>query len=71
MGDDSLLRLGTGSKQKFVQATITSQISNLAVENACDKQLTKVLLQSCGVPVPKGATASSVACLYFAINYFV
>lgn len=59
IGTDSMLRLGTGFKQKFVQATITSQTSQLAVENACDKQATKFILESCGVPVPKGEVVSS------------
>ncbi|RDU38346.1 cyanophycin synthetase [Neobacillus piezotolerans] len=59
VGKDSLLRLGTGSKQKFVQATITSQTSFMAVENSCDKQMTKTLLAGAGIPVPEGETASS------------
>lgn len=60
VGEDSLLRLGTGSRQKFVQATITSQTSNLAVENSCDKQLTKEILKSCGLPVPDGEVVSTM-----------
>ncbi|WP_409252954.1 cyanophycin synthetase [Bacillus sp. SCS-153A] len=59
VGKNSLLRLGTGSKQKYVQATITSQTSHLAVENACDKEAAKQILQQAGLPVPKGETASS------------
>lgn len=59
VGEQSMLRLGTGSKQKFVQATITSQTSYLAVENSCDKQATKNLLSAAGVPVPKGEVAAS------------
>lgn len=60
VGSDSMVRLGTGKKQKFVQATITSQTSYLAVENSCDKQTTKTILASVGVPVPEGDTASSI-----------
>ncbi|WP_059173763.1 cyanophycin synthetase [Bacillus sp. FJAT-27445] len=59
VGHDSLVRLGTGSKQKYVQATITSQTSYMAVENACDKQVTKTILAGAGVPVPEGETAAS------------
>ncbi|TCN27752.1 cyanophycin synthetase [Mesobacillus foraminis] len=59
IGTNSLLRLGTGSRQKFVQATITSQTSCMAVENSCDKQATKDILNSCGLPVPIGEVASS------------
>ncbi|WP_057912332.1 cyanophycin synthetase [Peribacillus muralis] len=60
IGDDSLLRLGTGSRQKYVQATISSQTSNIAVENACDKSLTKSILKGCGLPVPDGEIAHSI-----------
>ncbi|PLT34427.1 cyanophycin synthetase [Bacillus sp. V5-8f] len=60
IGEDSLLRLGTGSRQKFVQATITSQTSSLGVENSCDKQLTKEILRSCSLPVPEGEVVSTM-----------
>ncbi|SEN33822.1 cyanophycin synthetase [Mesobacillus persicus] len=59
VGLNSQLRLGTGSKQKWVQATITSQTSCMGVETACDKQATKELLNSCGLPVPKGDVVTS------------
>ncbi|MFC0189539.1 cyanophycin synthetase [Fictibacillus aquaticus] len=54
VGTDSFLRIGTGSKQKYVQATISSQTSYMAVENACDKDMTKQLLAGAGIPVPAG-----------------
>lgn len=54
IGPDSLLRLGTGARQKRVQATITSQTSHLAVEASCDKEMTKHLLEEAGLPVPRG-----------------
>lgn len=60
VGEDSLLRLGTGVKQKFAQATTTSQTSVIAVENACDKQVTKNLLKSAGLPVPSGGAVNSL-----------
>ncbi|WHY98923.1 cyanophycin synthetase [Peribacillus simplex] len=60
MGDESLLRLGTGTRQKYVQATISSQTSNIAVENSCDKSLTKSILRGCGLPVPEGEVAHSI-----------
>jgi cyanophycin synthetase len=59
IGQNSLVRLGTGIKQKYVQATISSQTSYLAVENSCDKQATKDLLSAAGLPVPKGEVVSS------------
>lgn len=54
IGTNSYLRLGTGKKQKSVQATISSQTSYLAVENSCDKDRTKTLLKGAGLPVPIG-----------------
>jgi cyanophycin synthetase len=60
MNSNSLLRIGTGSKQKSVQATITSQTSCIAVETACDKQATKDVLESCGLPVPTGEVVRSL-----------
>lgn len=59
IGSQSMLRLGTGSRQKYVQATITSQTTYLAVENSCDKQMTKTMLDAIGVPVPKGEVVTS------------
>jgi len=60
VGEESFLRLGTGSRQKHVQATITSQTSFLAVENSCDKQMTKELLANAGLPVPEGRVCRTV-----------
>ena len=60
IGENSLVRIGTGARQKFVQATITSQTSNLAVENSCDKSMTKSILRGCGLPVPDGDIAHSI-----------
>ncbi|MGM0902490.1 MAG: cyanophycin synthetase [Bacillota bacterium] len=60
MNSNSLLRIGTGSKQKSIQATITSQTSCMAVETACDKQATKDALESCGLPVPTGKVVRSL-----------
>lgn len=59
VGTNSYLRIGTGKKQKSVQATITSQSSYLAVENACDKDMTKTLLKGAGLPVPDGMVISN------------
>jgi cyanophycin synthetase len=50
----SLVMLGYGINQKRIQATVSSQTSNIAVEIACDKEETKNLLDAAGVPVPKG-----------------
>jgi len=58
--DANLFQLGWGSRQKRLQATITGASSHIAVGIASDKQLTKTLLDQAGVPVPSGATVTSV-----------
>ncbi|MGF1590761.1 MAG: cyanophycin synthetase [Pleurocapsa sp.] len=50
----AMLQLGYGAKQKRIQATLSNDTSILAVELACDKEGTKNILGSAGVPVPQG-----------------
>ncbi|MBZ8178951.1 cyanophycin synthetase [Oscillatoria salina] len=50
----AMLQLGYGVHQKRLQATLTDYSSILAVELACDKEGTKLILQDSGVPVPRG-----------------
>lgn len=50
----SLVQLGYGINQKRIQATVASTTSSIAVEIACDKEDTKLLLESAQIPVPKG-----------------
>jgi cyanophycin synthetase len=50
----SLVQLGYGHNQKRIQATVTSNTGNIAVEIACDKEETKNLLEAFNIPVPKG-----------------
>ncbi|MBD8531819.1 MULTISPECIES: cyanophycin synthetase [unclassified Massilia] len=57
----NLFQLGWGSKQKRLQATITGATNSIAVGIASDKQLTKTLLDQAGVPVPGGATVTTLA----------
>ncbi|HWJ93560.1 MAG TPA: Mur ligase family protein, partial [Telluria sp.] len=56
----NLFQLGWGSRQKRLQATITGATNSIAVGIASDKQLTKTLLEQAGVPVPSGATVTSL-----------
>jgi cyanophycin synthetase len=58
--DANLFQLGWGCKQKRIQATSTSDTSNIAVRIAGDKQLTKQLLVEAGVPVPQGEVVTSI-----------
>jgi len=55
---NSLVQLGYGIRQKRIQATVASSTGNIAVEIACDKEETKNLLDSMGVPVAKGDIAA-------------
>ncbi len=57
--DDSILRLGTGRKQKRMEATMSSETSFLAVEYACDKEMTKRMLDEVSLPVPEGCVISN------------
>jgi cyanophycin synthetase len=58
--DANLFQLGWGSRQKRLQATITGATNHVAVGIASDKQLTKTLLDQAGVPVPAGATVTTL-----------
>ncbi|GMA50542.1 hypothetical protein GCM10025857_18990 [Alicyclobacillus contaminans] len=57
----SLIQLGYGRHRKLVEATITQQTSAVGVDIACDKELTKRVLQEAGIPVPSGGVARSAA----------
>lgn len=58
--EGSLVQFGWGSKQKRIQAAETSGTSAIAEAIAQDKDLTKMLLQAAGVPVPEGHVATDV-----------
>ena len=57
--DASLFQLGWGKHARRIQATITGHTSNIAVDIAQDKDLTKALLAEAGLPVPRGQVAHS------------
>lgn len=54
LNEGSLLQLGHGRNQRRIQATITGATSNIGVDIACDKEMTKKILSEGGVPVPWG-----------------
>jgi cyanophycin synthetase len=56
----SLFRLGTGAFQKKVMASLSEGTSCIAVDIACNKQLTKQLLAEYGLPVPCGKLVKTV-----------
>ncbi|MGH2997117.1 MAG: cyanophycin synthetase family protein, partial [Gaiellaceae bacterium] len=52
LNEASLVQLGWGKYQQRVRATMTSKTSALAVDIAGDKDVTRRLLASAGLPVP-------------------
>ena len=65
----SLCQLGYGANQKRIQATVTSETSNIGVEIACDKEDTKYLLEQAEVPVPRGEIIRRERSLQSACDY--
>ncbi|MFP5324113.1 MAG: cyanophycin synthetase family protein, partial [Gammaproteobacteria bacterium] len=54
LNDGNLVQLGEGARQRRIWTAESDLTSAIAENIACDKDLTKTLLQSCGVPVPEG-----------------
>ncbi|GEN74766.1 cyanophycin synthetase [Chryseobacterium hagamense] len=54
LGTNSLVQLGYGVNQQRFQATITGNTSSIAVDIACNKELTKRMLHDAAIPVPVG-----------------
>ncbi|WP_348695894.1 cyanophycin synthetase [Duganella fentianensis] len=52
--DGNLVQLGHGARQRRIWTAETEDTSAIAEGIASDKDLTKSLLSSCGVPVPEG-----------------
>lgn len=59
LGKNSLVQLGYGVNQQRFQATITGNTSSIGVDIACNKELTKKMLEDAAIPVPSGALVST------------
>jgi cyanophycin synthetase len=59
LNDGNLVQLGYGARQRRIWTAETESTSAIAEGIASDKDLTKSLLKSCGVPVPEGRIVSS------------
>lgn len=59
LNDGNLVQLGYGARQRRIWTAETDLTSAIAENIASDKDLTKSLLQSCGVPVPEGQMVHS------------
>jgi cyanophycin synthetase len=57
----NLVQLGHGAQQRRIWTAETDRTSAIAEGIASDKDLTKTLLASCGVPVPEGQIVDSAA----------
>ncbi|MBN9203483.1 cyanophycin synthetase [Methylibium petroleiphilum] len=60
LNDGNLVQLGHGARQRRIWTAETDRTSAIAEGIAGDKDLTKRLLKSCGVPVPEGEVVDSV-----------
>ncbi|HEV7330525.1 MAG TPA: cyanophycin synthetase [Flavisolibacter sp.] len=54
LDNSSYVQLGYGARQKRVEAALTNETGNIAVEIAGNKDLTKKILKEAFVPVPAG-----------------
>jgi cyanophycin synthetase len=59
--EGNLVQLGYGARQHRIWTAETDQTSAIAEGISRDKDLTKSLLQACGVPVPEGRVVESPA----------
>jgi len=60
LSSGNLLQLGYGSRQRRIWTAETEKTGAIAETTSRDKDLTKSLLEACGVPVPQGRAVSSV-----------
>jgi cyanophycin synthetase len=68
LGKNSLVQLGYGVNQQRFQATITGLTSSIAVDIACNKELTKQMLEDASIPVPSGDIVVDEEDLEYAIK---
>ena len=59
LNEDSYVQLGYGRHQRRIQATMMDTTSALGVEIADDKEWTKRILKTNGIPVPEGTSVDS------------
>jgi cyanophycin synthetase len=59
LNDGNLVQLGHGASQRRIWTAETDRTSAIAESIASDKDLTKFMLKSCGVPVPEGSLVRS------------
>ncbi|MGB3289434.1 MAG: cyanophycin synthetase [Burkholderiaceae bacterium] len=60
LSEANLVQLGYGARQRRIWTAETNQTSAIAESVSSNKDLTKSLLEACGVPVPEGRLVESV-----------
>lgn len=66
LNDGNLVQLGHGARQRRIWTAETEKTNAIAENIASNKDLTKTLLKSCGVPVPEGEVVDSPAAAWSA-----
>ena len=64
----NLVKLGYGARCRHIWTAETDRTPAIAESISRDKDLTKALLQSCGVPVPEGCMVESASAAWEAAN---
>lgn len=59
LNNQSLIRLGWGSRQRLIRASVTQNTALIATDLAGDKSMTKAMLHDIGCPVAEGMVVSS------------
>ncbi len=70
LNDGNLVQLGYGARQRRIWTAETDLTCAIAENIASDKDLTKTLLQACGVPVPSGVVVGSADAAWEAAQDF-
>ena len=60
IGKGSIVQLGYGKYHKQIEGTLTDNTSCISVDMACDKTITKELLNQAGIPVPDGRVCRTI-----------
>ncbi|WP_406696802.1 cyanophycin synthetase [Singulisphaera sp. Ch08] len=58
--NEGLILLGHGARQRFYLGARTSRTGAIAEKISNDKELTKLILRACGVPVPSGRLVANL-----------
>ena len=61
LSEGNLIAFGYGKNRRLLQASIGHDTNCIAVDVACDKELTKQLLERAAIPVPRSVTARTEA----------